>query len=80
MNFRIGGGGDLTASPKYNKSNSRGYNRENQQTKQHRGTNNREQRGGGGGNSRYRNSEQHGSYRVRREKFNRKNWNFLSIE
>jgi hypothetical protein len=47
-------GGELTASPKYNKSNSRGYNKEVQQQKQYRGNANREQRGGG--NSRYRNS------------------------
>lgn len=58
----------MTASPKYNKSNSRGYNRENQQQKQLRGTNNREQRGGG--NSRYRNTEQQSSYRVRRDIIN----------
>jgi hypothetical protein len=53
----IGGGGDLTASPKYN---SRGYNKE---VKQYRGNANREQRGAG--NSRYRNSEQNNAYRVR---------------
>ena len=59
----IGGGGDLTASPKYNKSNSRGYNREiQQQQKQYRGNSNREQRGGG--NSRYRNPEQNNTHRV----------------
>jgi hypothetical protein len=56
------GGGDLTASPKYNKSNSRGYNKEIQQQKQNRGNNNREQRGSG--NPRYRNNEQNNIYRV----------------
>ena len=74
----IGTGGDLTASPKYNKSNSRGYNKEIQQQKQSRGTNNREQRGGG--NSRYRNSEQHSSYRVRREKKRISLYEFRSVE
>ena len=49
-----GGGGELTASPKYNKFNSRGYNKDVQQQKQYRGNTNREQRGGA--NSRYRNS------------------------
>jgi hypothetical protein len=52
----------LTASPNYNKSNSRGYNKEIQQQKQHRGNANREQRASG--NSRYRNSEQNNAYRV----------------
>jgi hypothetical protein len=56
------GGGDLTASPKYNKSNSRGYNKEIQQQKQYRGNNNREQRGGG--NLRSRNNEQNNTYQV----------------
>lgn len=50
----------MTASPKYNKSNSRGYNKEIQQQKQFRGNNNnRGQRGGG--NSRYRTNEQNNS-------------------
>ena len=57
-----GGGGDLTASPKYNKSNSRGYNKEIQQQKQYRANGNREQRNGA--NSRYKNHEQNNPYRV----------------
>ncbi len=52
----------MTASPKYNKSNSRGYNKEIQQQKQYRGNNNRGQRGGG--NPRYRNNEQNNTDRV----------------
>lgn len=51
-----GGNGDLTASPKYNKSNPRSFNRDVQQQKQYRANNNRSQRGGG--NSRYRTNEQ----------------------
>jgi len=65
VSYLTGGGssgGDLAASPKYNKSNSRGYNKEIQQQRQYRG-NNREQRGGG--NPRYRNTEQNNPNRVR---------------
>lgn len=51
----VGGNGDLTASPKYNKSNSRAFNRDFQQQKQYRG-NNRSQRGGT--NARSRTNEQ----------------------
>lgn len=51
-----GGNGDLTASPKYNKSNPRSFTRDVQQQKQYRANNNRSQRGGG--NSRYRTNEQ----------------------
>ncbi|CAF1110671.1 unnamed protein product [Rotaria sordida] len=55
-------GGDLTASPKYNKSNSRGYNKEIQQQKQYRANNNRGQRSTGG-NSKYRNDGNNNTYR-----------------
>ncbi|CAF1192440.1 unnamed protein product [Adineta steineri] len=65
------GGSDLTASPKYNKTNSRGYNKEIQQQKQNRGHNNnntnnntREQRNSG--NARYRNNEQNKPYQNER--------------
>ncbi|CAF0866639.1 unnamed protein product [Rotaria sp. Silwood1] len=56
-------GGDLTASPKYNKSNSRGYNKEIQQQKQYRGNNNNNRQQRGGGNFKYRNEGQNNSYR-----------------
>ena len=50
-----GNGGDLTASPKYNKLNARGYNREiQQQQKQNRGNLNRGQRNVNSGNAKYR--------------------------
>lgn len=61
--FKIAGGnGDLTASPKYNKSNPRSFNRDVQQQKQYRANNNRSQRGGG--NSRYRTNEQQNTNQV----------------
>jgi len=51
----LGGNGEVTASPKYNKSNSRAFNRDFQQQKQYRG-NNRSQRAGA--NARTRTNEQ----------------------
>ncbi|CAF0913838.1 unnamed protein product [Adineta ricciae] len=49
-NNNSGNGGDLTASPKYNKLNTRGYNREIQQQQKH----NRGQRNVNSGNAKYR--------------------------
>ncbi|UJR29122.1 hypothetical protein I4U23_010336 [Adineta vaga] len=65
------GSGDLTASPKYNKSNARCYNKEiqqqqqqqqQQQGKQYRGNNQRGQRNINSSNMRYRNNEQNNSH------------------
>ncbi|CAF1637779.1 unnamed protein product [Rotaria magnacalcarata] len=57
-----GSGGELTASPKYNKSNSRAYNKEIQQQKQYRGNNyNRQQRDAV--NSRFQSDVQTNAYR-----------------
>mgnify|MGYP006892789203 CR=1 FL=1 len=57
----VGGNGEVTASPKYNKSNSRAFNRDFQQQKQYRG-NNRSQRAGA--NARTRTNEQPNSLTV----------------
>ncbi|CAF3114811.1 unnamed protein product, partial [Rotaria sp. Silwood2] len=59
-------GGDLTASPKYNKSNSRGYNKEIQQQKQYRANNNNSRAQRGGGNSKYRNEGHNNIHRTER--------------
>lgn len=51
--------GDVNASPKYNKSNSRALNKDNQQQRQNRGNNNYREQRGGGANTKHRQRGEH---------------------